>query len=80
MPSVAAHGSPSPRTLRPSEPHHDKFIADGLHAAEKYLGIRELSKRFRAPEHTIRAWRFGHEMMPEHQFVRLTDILKELAP
>ena len=32
------------------------------------------------PDTTIRAWQFGHAIMPERKFLRLVDILIELDP
>jgi hypothetical protein len=41
--------------------------------------MEELSRRLGAPDSTIKAWRLGHATMPEYQFLKLVDILTELA-
>ena len=50
-----------------------------LDVAEKRLGMDELSRRLEAPDTMIRAWRFGHATIPEAEFLKLVDILTELA-
>jgi len=50
-----------------------------LDVAERRLGPRELSERLGSPESSIRAWRLGHSAIPENKFLRLVDILTDLA-
>ena len=55
------------------------MITRALDVAEKRLGKRELSERLGSPESSIQAWRMGHATMPEYKFLKLVDILTELA-
>ena len=41
--------------------------------------MEELAKRLGAPDTLIQAWRFGHATMPEAKFLKLVDILTDLA-
>ena len=41
--------------------------------------MRELSERLGSPESSIQAWRVGHATIPENKFLKLVDILTELA-
>src|SRR5437762_3292946 len=55
------------------------LIARALEVAEKRLGIETLAKQLGAPDTLVRAWRFGHATMPEAKFLKLVDILTDLA-
>jgi hypothetical protein len=55
------------------------LITRALDVAEKRLGKRELSEQLGSPESSIQAWRMGHATMPEYKFLKLVDILTELA-
>ena len=55
------------------------LIARALDVSERRLGIEELAKRLDAAATTVRAWRLGHATMPEDRFLKLVDILTELA-
>ena len=55
------------------------LIARALEVAEKRLGMKELSERLGSPASSIQAWRMGHATMPEYKFLKLVDIITELA-
>jgi len=55
------------------------LITRALDVAEKRLGVKELSERLGSPERSIHAWRMGHTTMPESKFLKLVDILTDLA-
>ena len=55
------------------------LVMRALDVAEKRLGIDELSRLLEAPDTMIRAWRFGHATIPEAKFLKLVDILTDLA-
>ena len=56
------------------------LVKHALEVAEKRLGIQELSRRFSAPDATVRAWRDGLAAMPKPTFLLLVDVLTELDP
>ena len=56
------------------------LVIKGLEIAEKHLGMEALSARLGAPAAAIAAWRFGHDAMPQEQFLKLVDILSALDP
>ena len=55
------------------------LLTRALDVVEKRLGMRELSERLGSPESSIQAWRVGHATIPENKFLKLVDILTELA-
>ena len=55
------------------------LVLRALEVAEKRLGMEELAQRLDASQSAITAWRFGHATMPEHKFLKLVDILTDLA-
>ena len=55
------------------------LLTRALDVAEKRLGLRELSERLGSPESSIQAWRMGHATIPENKFLKLVDILTQLA-
>lgn len=48
-----------------------------LDKAERLLGIKELARRLKSPEDTVRLWLNGFAPMPERKFPLLADILDE---
>jgi transcriptional regulator with XRE-family HTH domain len=51
-----------------------------LQLAEKRLGLSRLCERLGASEATIRAWQSGGSEMPHQDFLRLVDLILEIAP
>ena len=49
-----------------------------LNMAEKRIGLAELAKRLKAPEHLVEAWIKGHATMPERKLLLLADLAESL--
>ena len=56
------------------------IVGRALDVAETHLGMAELSDLLQAPAPLIRTWQRGHSQMPQKDFLRLVDILVEIAP
>ena len=55
------------------------LVMRAFEVTEKRLGMKELSERLGSPESSIQAWRMGHATMPEDKFLKLVDIITDLA-
>ena len=51
-----------------------------LEIAERKFGLQQLGEWLSASGATLRAWRDGQAVMPQHRFLRLVDLLTALDP
>jgi hypothetical protein len=49
-----------------------------LETAERRIGLAELARRLKAPEHLVQAWIKGHATMPERKLLLLADVAEDL--